>query len=99
MANNAGHNAEWRGDRLLIFVGFFIPIQVICVALRYLAGRLAQRPWGLDDLLVFTSLALQMALAGLSIGEPSSSRKLVHATRSNTEGAQAPSSLPELAIT
>lgn len=87
MANSAAHSAEWRGDRLLIFVGFFIPVQVICVALRYLAGRIIQRPWGLDDILVFASLTLQMGLAGLSIGEHSSSRKLIHATQSNTEGA------------
>lgn len=98
MANTAGQSAEWRGDRLLIFNGFFIPFQFICVGMRYLARQLTETPWGLDDILVFVSLVLQMALATLFIGEYLSSCTLEHEMRRYAEDTQAPSSLPGLAI-
>ena len=62
-------SSEYRGRRLLIFTACFIPIQIFCVALRYLARYLVKGPWGLDDIVVFTSLTFQLCLAGISIGE------------------------------
>lgn len=59
---------EYNGRKLLTFTAIFIPTQIIAVAMRYLARYLVEGPWGLDDVLVFTSLSLQMCMAGLSIG-------------------------------
>ena len=59
---------ESNGTKLLIFSAIFIPIQIIAVTLRYIARYLVEGPWGLDDVLIFTSLSLQMCMAGLSIG-------------------------------
>ena len=64
-----GTSSEYRGRRLLIFTACFIPVQIFCVALRYLARYLVKGPWGLDDIVVFTSLTFQLCLAGISIGE------------------------------
>ena len=62
-------SSEYRGRRLLIFTACFIPVQIFSVALRYLARYLVKGPWGLDDIVVFTSLTFQLCLAGISIGE------------------------------
>ena len=59
---------EYNGAKLLTFTAVFIPTQIIAVALRYLARYLVEGPWGLDDILIFTSLSLQMCMAGISIG-------------------------------
>ena len=64
-----GTSSEYRGRRLLIFTACFVPVQIFCVALRYLARYLVKGPWGLDDIVVFTSLTFQLCLAGISIGE------------------------------
>lgn len=53
----------------MIFAAVYLPIQVFCVGLRYLSRYLVESPWGLDDALILTSLASQMCMAGLSIGE------------------------------
>ena len=59
---------EYNGTKLLVFTAIFMPVQIIAVILRYLARYLVEGPWGLDDVLIFTSLSLQMCMAGLSIG-------------------------------
>lgn len=59
---------EYRGDRLLILTAVFIPIQVFCVALRYLARHIVKGAWGLDDVVVLISLIIQLGKAGMSIG-------------------------------
>lgn len=59
---------EYSGAKLLTFTAIFIPVQIIAVGLRYLARYLVEGPWGLDDIVVLTSLSLQMCMAGLSIG-------------------------------
>lgn len=58
----------YNGDKLLIFTAIYVPVQVACVALRYLSRYLVEGPWGLDDAVVMTSLLLQMCMAGLSVG-------------------------------
>ena len=68
MATTPETSAVYRGNRLIIFTAVYVPIQVICVALRYLSRYLVEGPWGLDDVVVMTSLVLQMCMAGLSIG-------------------------------
>ena len=59
---------EYNGTKLLTFTAIFIPTQIVAVALRYLARYLVKGAWGLDDILIFASLSLQMCMAGLSIG-------------------------------
>lgn len=60
---------EYCGKKLVIFTIIFIPVQIFCVALRYLARYVIHGPWGLDDAVVLTSLICQLCMAGLSIGE------------------------------
>ena len=58
----------YEGRRLIIFTAIFIPVQITCVALRYFSRYLVEGAWGLDDILVMTSLALQIGMAGISLG-------------------------------
>ncbi|EDN93581.1 hypothetical protein SS1G_09448 [Sclerotinia sclerotiorum 1980 UF-70] len=60
-------DATYHGTRLVIFTAIWIPVLVICVALRYFARWMIRGPWGIDDILVFTSLFLQLGQAGISI--------------------------------
>lgn len=60
---------EYSATKLVVFTTVFIPVQIICVALRYLARFLINGPWGLDDVLVMFSLVCQLCMAGISIGE------------------------------
>ena len=69
MATEPDADAEYHGTRLVIFTAVYIPIQIICVALRYVSRYIVEGPWGLDDVGVLTSLALQLCMAGISIGE------------------------------
>ena len=59
---------SYSGNRLIIFTSIFVPIQIVCVAFRYLARYLVKGSWGLDDIVVMTSLIMQICLAGLCIG-------------------------------
>ena len=59
---------EYNGAKLLTFTAVFIPTQIIAVGLRYLSRYLVTGPWGADDIIIVTSLCLQMVMAGLSIG-------------------------------
>lgn len=59
---------EYSGTKLLTFTAVFVPTQIVAVGLRYLARYLVEGPWGLDDIVVLTSLTLQVCMAGLSIG-------------------------------
>ncbi|POS74215.1 integral membrane protein [Diaporthe helianthi] len=56
------------GNRLIVFIAFFSPLQLALVLLRFLARRITQRPRGLDDWLVVASLLSQFVQAGISIG-------------------------------
>ena len=69
MAATFDTSAEYHGNRLIIFTAIYIPVQVFCVALRYVSRYMVEGPWGLDDAVVLTSLALQICMAGISIGE------------------------------
>jgi len=60
-------DASYSGYRLLIFTAIWIPVLIICVALRYFARWVIKGPWRLDDALIFLSLFLQLGLAGVSI--------------------------------
>lgn len=68
MPDSSSLSPEYSGTKLLTFTAVFVPIQVVAVGLRYLARYLVEGPWGLDDVVVLTSLSLQMCMAGLSIG-------------------------------
>lgn len=57
------------GNRLIIFIAFFSPLQLALVVLRLFARRLTARPRGLDDWLVVASLLSQFIQAGISIGQ------------------------------
>lgn len=69
MALPPGSSAEYSGDKLIIFTAIFIPIQIICVALRYLSRYLIKGAWGLDAILTLSALVLQLCMAAISIGE------------------------------
>ena len=68
MSDQSLLSPEYDGTKLLIFTAIFIPTQIIAVAFRYLARYLVKGAWGLDDVLILTSLSLQMCMAGLSVG-------------------------------
>lgn len=57
------------GDRLILFISFFAPLQLILVILRFSARRLTARSRGLDDWLVVASLLSQFVQSGISIGQ------------------------------
>ena len=67
--SSPNYDAAYSGDKLTTFTAVFVPVQILCVALRYLARYLVEGPWGLDDIVVLTSLVLQMCMAGLAIGQ------------------------------
>lgn len=69
MAAESLYTSAYSGNKLLIFTAIFVPVQIFCVALRYLSRYLVDGSWGLDDILIVTSLVLQMGQAGVSIGE------------------------------
>lgn len=71
-----GSSPEYSGDRLIIFTAIFLPVQVLCVALRYLTRYLIKGAWGLDDAVTLSSLLLQLCMAGISIGEQSLSPEI-----------------------
>lgn len=89
---------EYKGNKLLTFTAIFVPTQIIAVGLRYVARYLIEGPWGLDDVFVMTSLALQMCMAGLSIGRRMDSCNLCELTQS-TDTVKALSITPELVTT
>ncbi len=60
---------ECHGHRSIIFTGIFIPIQIVSVVLRHLAPRLIKAAWGLEDVVIYVSLAIQMCFAGFAIGK------------------------------
>lgn len=60
---------EYIGNRLVLFLTFFIPLQLVFVILRFGARRLTARPRGLDDWLVIASLLSQFVSAGIAIGK------------------------------
>lgn len=62
-------SAVYSGNKLTIFTICFIPVQIVCVALRYFARHLTQASWGVDDVLVSISLISQLCMAGISIGQ------------------------------
>lgn len=68
MATSLNTSPIYTGDKLLIFTAIYVPVQISCVALRYLSRYLVEGPWGLDDAVIMSSLVLQMCMAGLSIG-------------------------------
>ena len=65
------NSPEYIGWRLEIFTAFFVPIQIVAVALRYYTRWLIRGPWGWDDAIVLVSLAFQLIMAGIGIGRSS----------------------------
>lgn len=65
----ASTNSEYIGGRLAIFIAVFTPLQVLAVALRFYARTLTERPCGVDDWLVVTSLLAQLVQAGAAVGK------------------------------
>ncbi len=59
----------YAGNRLAIFIAFFIPVQILAVVVRLYARRLTARTRSLDDLLVVFSLLGQLVASGIAIGK------------------------------
>jgi hypothetical protein len=58
------------GWRLQIFTAFFVPLQIVAVALRFYARRMVLGAhFFLEDSLVLASLAFQLALSAVGVGE------------------------------
>lgn len=58
---------EWR---LVVFTSIFVPLQIVVVALRVYARRLAiSHRFGLEDTLILLALALQVILSAVIVGE------------------------------
>lgn len=68
MATNSSVSAEYRGTKLLIFTAVFMPIQPICVGLR-VVSRSLNGAWGMDDIVILASLACQIGMGGITIGQ------------------------------
>lgn len=62
-------SSEFSGNTVLIFFGIFVPIQIVCVALRFWSRYIVKASWGADDVFVAVSLFLQLVQAGLCIGQ------------------------------
>ncbi|KAM3079650.1 hypothetical protein ACMFMG_006063 [Clarireedia jacksonii] len=60
-------DSTWRGNRVITFTIIWIPVQILCVSLRYVARYMIKGPWVKDDILIFTALFLQMCQAGVDI--------------------------------
>ncbi|KAF7908362.1 uncharacterized protein EAF01_004117 [Botrytis porri] len=60
-------DSTFRGNRVIVFTAIWIPVQIICIALRYVARWLIKGPWVRDDFLIFTALFLQICQAGVDI--------------------------------
>jgi hypothetical protein len=67
--NVAAPDAQSIGYRLLIFIGFYIPIQIIFVGLRLYARRIVGRKFVLEDWLVLAALFANLLQACLILGE------------------------------
>ncbi|KAI3331961.1 hypothetical protein HD806DRAFT_478908 [Xylariaceae sp. AK1471] len=59
---------EYTGWKLEVFIGVFLPLQVVAVAARFYAQTFADSKFGLDDWLVIASLLGQFVTAGICIG-------------------------------
>lgn len=62
-----GYLQEYTGDQLLVIAIVFIPLNVMFVAMRFLARSLQKAPLGLDDILVIPSLILCLSLSAIGI--------------------------------
>lgn len=61
---------EYIGHRLVIFTAFFVPLQIIAVALRcYSRWLVVGRKWSLEDYLIMTCLIFQLILSGVGVGK------------------------------
>ncbi|KAH7310812.1 hypothetical protein B0I35DRAFT_514802 [Stachybotrys elegans] len=59
---------EYIGWRLEIAIGIFIPLQIVCVGLRFYDRTLTRRDYGWDDGFIVASLIDQLVLCGIAIG-------------------------------
>lgn len=73
------------GNRLVIFVSVFTPLQILLTALRFYARSLTPRRYGIDDWLVLAALLGQLVLTGIAIGECPGTRTLPCLNRSTSK--------------
>jgi hypothetical protein len=66
-------SSEYTGWKLEVFIGIFLPLQVVAVILRFYAQSLSDSRFGRDDWLIIACLLAQFITAGISIG-----RSIVH---------------------
>jgi hypothetical protein len=65
----AGANDSGSIEELArLFTYIFMPLQVLCVLLRYLSRYIVRHAWGADDIMVFVSLLFQLGLGAITIG-------------------------------
>ncbi|KAI2601708.1 hypothetical protein GGR54DRAFT_647121 [Hypoxylon sp. NC1633] len=68
MANEVNFSSEYTGYRLKAFIGVFIPLQIIVVALRCYARSLTVTKYDAGDWLVIAALIGQIVAGGVAIG-------------------------------
>ena len=60
---------EHTGWQLAVFVGWFTPLQIGLVALRFYARSLTAAKYDLGDILIVVALVCQIIGTGVDIGE------------------------------
>ena len=62
-----GYLEQYRGDQLLIFAAAMIPIQIIVVALRWIARRYSKLRFGTEEILIIVTLLCGIGMSVVSI--------------------------------
>ena len=62
-----GYLEQYRGDQLLNFAAAMIPIQIIVVALRWVARRYSKLRFGVEEILITLALLCGIGMSITSI--------------------------------
>ena len=60
---------EYNGNSPVVVAIVFIVLEVVCVALRFLARRISKTAWGADDSLIIPGAISCLSVIGCSLGE------------------------------
>ncbi|VUC28925.1 unnamed protein product [Clonostachys rosea] len=61
-------STEYIGWRIDVIAGVLVPLQVLCVGLRFYSHRLSGKKYDWDDWLILANLFSQLVLAGMILG-------------------------------
>lgn len=63
------HRQEYNGQGSVAVAAVFIVLEVVFVALRFLARKIGKIAWGWDDSLMIAATISCLAVIGCSLGE------------------------------